>query len=97
MKGLLSEIKTHKIQTLGILVGFCLFLWSIWQLDLIVSGPVWQYGWSMPPNVRYADMPFQSWIWKTTVGQAYDTLFFLLFFSLIIVFVSLWSWNEHGT
>jgi len=65
-----------------------LHTFSQWQLDLIVCPPVWSTRWSHPTG-RYADDYFQCWIWKTTVGSAYDVLFFLNFLSfygVIIVF-----------
>jgi len=67
---------------------------SQWQLDMIVCPPVWSSGWSHPIG-RYADEPFQCWIWHTTMGEAYDTLFFLNFashYGTIIVFIILLYW-----
>jgi len=64
-----------------LLISFAiLHMFSTWQTDLICVGPVWSYGWCHPQG-RYADDPFQCWIWKTTIGSAYDTLFFLNFLS----------------
>jgi hypothetical protein len=57
-----------------------LHMFSTWQLDMIACSPVWSSGWSHP-NGRYADDYFQCWIWKTSVGTAYDTFFFLNFIS----------------
>jgi len=69
-------------------------IFSMWQLDLIACPPVWSSGWSHPIG-RYADDYFQCWIWRTTIGEAYDTLFFLnfvSFYGIIIVFVILLYW-----
>jgi len=80
-----KQLVKAKPKTLALLifltVNFAiLHMFSVWQLDLICAGPVWNYGWK-PPEPRYADQPFQCWIWKTTIGEAYDTLFFLNFIS----------------
>jgi hypothetical protein len=79
----------------GIMTAMSLLFFSLWQLDLIVSGPVWWseggVGWSHPRGA-YADDYFQSFVWKTTVGQAYDTLFLLIFISFIVLFVSVFFW-----
>ena len=64
-----------------LIVSFAiLHMFSVWQLDLIVVAPVWSYGWTQP-QPRYADQYFQCWIWRTTIGEAYDVLFFLNFIS----------------
>jgi hypothetical protein len=67
-----------------------------------VSGPVWwssgEYGtgngWSHP-NGAYANDYFQCFIWKTTIGQAYDTLFMLIFIAFIVMFLSAYFWPKH--
>ncbi len=79
----------------GVMTAMSLLFFSLWQLDLIVSGPVWWsqngVGWSHP-NGAYSDDYFQSFVWKTSVGQAYDTLFLLIFISFILLFVSVFFW-----
>jgi hypothetical protein len=78
-----------------LVVGFAvLHMFSVWQLDLIVSPPVWSYGWTQP-SPRYADQYFQCWLWRTTVGEAYDVLFFLnfaSFYGVIVVFCVMLYW-----
>jgi hypothetical protein len=80
----------------GIMTAIGLLFFSLWQLDLIVSGPVWyesgNRGWSWNKPGSYADSPFQCFLWKTTVGQAYDTLFMLVFISFVILFISAFFW-----
>ena len=83
----------------GIMVAMGLLFFSLWQLDLIVSGPVWWSsgvhgtgsGWSHPSGA-YSNDYFQCFLWKTTIGQAYDTLFMLIFISFIILFASAFFW-----
>ena len=72
-----------------------LMIFGIWQLDLICVNPVWQVGWCHSIG-RFADDYFQCWLWKTTVGQAYDTLWFLIFTSWWILLISLWFWVHGG-
>ncbi|MBT0160769.1 hypothetical protein G4O51_12385 [Candidatus Bathyarchaeota archaeon A05DMB-2] len=72
-----------------------LHIFSLWQLDLICVGPVWGYGWT-PPQPRYAEQYFQCWLWKTTIGEAYDVLFFVNFLSFWVLFAALWFWHEDG-
>jgi len=88
------------INLIGIMVAIGLLFFSLWQLDLIVSGPVWWasspsgQGWSWPGPGAYADSYFQCFLWQTTVGQAYDTLFLLIFISFIVVFASAFFWPK---
>jgi hypothetical protein len=85
---------------IGLMVAIGLLFFSLWQLDLIVSGPVWwEYspdgvGWSWQGPGAYAKEFFQCFIWKTTIGQAYDTLFMLVFISFIIMFASAFFWPK---
>lgn len=96
-------VKTSAIINLiGVMVGIGLLFFSLWQLDLIVSGPVWWAesatgsGWSWNGPGAYADSYFQCFLWKTTVGQAYDTLFMLIFISFIVIFASAFFWPWHA-
>jgi len=88
------------INLIGVMVGIGLLFFSLWQLDLIVSGPVWWAesptgsGWSWNGPGAYADSYFQCFLWQTTVGQAYDTLFMLIFISFIVVFASAFFWPK---
>jgi hypothetical protein len=93
-------ITTHSLYNIaGIMGATSLLFFSLWQLDIIVSGPVWWsnsgIGWSHP-NGAYSDDYFQSFLWKTTVGQAYDTLFLLIFISFIVLFVSVFFWHRRA-
>jgi hypothetical protein len=99
-----NMIQTSSIVNLaGIITSVCILFFSIWQLDIIVSGPVWwssgEYGtgtgWSHP-NGAYANDYFQCFIWKTTIGQAYDTLFMLIFIAFIVMFLSAYLWPKHN-
>jgi MFS family permease len=92
-------VKTTAIFNLaGVMVAMGLLFFSLWQLDLIVSGPVWWQsspngrGWSWSGPGAYAKDYFQCFIWKTTVGQAYDTFFMLIFISFILLFASAFFW-----
>ena len=94
-----NMVKTSAIINLaGIMVATCLLFFSLWQLDLIVSGPVWWQaspdgaGWSWAGPGAYSKDYFQCFLWKTTVGQAYDTLFMLIFISFIVLFASTFFW-----
>jgi hypothetical protein len=97
-------VQTSSILNLaGIITSVCILFFSIWQLDIIVSGPVWWSsgeqgagtGWSHP-NGAYANDYFQCFIWKTTIGQAYDTLFMLIFIAFIVMFLSAYLWPKHN-
>jgi hypothetical protein len=85
----------------GVMIAICILFFSLWQLDLIVSGPVWWSsaehglgtGWSHL-NGAYANDYFQCFLWQTTIGQAYDTLFMLIFISFIILFASAFFWPK---
>ncbi len=83
------------LNLVGVMAALGLLFFSLWQLDMIVSGPVWWSGggtgWSHA-NGAYANDPFQCFLWKTTIGQAYDTLFMLIFISFIILFASAFFW-----
>ncbi len=95
-------VKTSAVFNLaGVMVAVGLLFFSLWQLDLIVSGPVWWesspggQGWSWPGPGAYANDYFQCFVWKTTVGQAYDTLFMLIFISFIVIFASAFFWPRR--
>ena len=70
-------------------------LFAVWQWDIIVSGAVWWeasptgLGWAWPGPGAYARAPFQCWLWRTTIGSAYDTLLFLIFVSAIVPMIVL--------
>ena len=99
-------VRTSAVLNLaGIIASVCLLFFSLWQLDIIVSGPVWWssseyglgYGWSHP-NGAYSNDYFQCFFWKTTIGQAYDTLFMVIFISFIVMFASAFLWpRRHFT
>lgn len=95
-------VKTSAVFNLaGVMVAVGLLFFSLWQLDIIVSGPVWWeaspggQGWSWPGPGAYANDYFQCFVWKTTVGQAYDTLFMLIFISFIVLFASAFFWPKR--
>jgi len=85
----------------GIMISMSLLFFSLWQLDMIVSGPVWYQdagtgmGWYHGGGA-YANDPFQCFLWKTTVGQAYDTLFMVIFISFIVLFLSAFFWPRRS-
>jgi len=94
-----NMVKTSSIINLaGVMAAMGLLFFSLWQLDLIVSGPVWWQaspggaGWSWPGPGAYSKDYFQCFLWKTTIGQAYDTLFMLVFISFIVLFASAFFW-----
>jgi hypothetical protein len=93
-------VTTHTLYNIaGIMAALSLLLFSLWQLDLIVSGPVWwtdgTVGWHWDGPGAYADTDFQCFLWKTTIGQAYDTLFLLIFISFILLFASVFFWHRQ--
>ena len=85
----------------GIMIAMGLLFFSLWQLDMIVSGPVWYSnpdgtGWSWHGPGPYANDYFQCFFWQTTVGQAYDTLFMVIFISFIVLFLSAFFWPKRN-
>ena len=99
--------RKHVFNVLGIVVAFIVGLiipmFCIWQWDMIVSGCVWWeespagVGWHWDGPGGYFRAPFQCFLWRTTVGVAYDTLLFVLFASIIaamiLLFLSVWYWD----
>jgi hypothetical protein len=97
-------VKTSAVFNLaGVMTALGLLFFSLWQLDLIVSGPVWWQasangvGWHWDGPGAYANDYFQCFLWKTTIGQAYDTLFMLIFISFIVLFASAFFWPRMKT
>jgi len=99
-----NMVRTSSILNLvGIIAAVCILFFSIWQLDIIVSGPVWWssgeqgagIGWSHPQGA-YSNDYFQCFFWKTTIGQAYDTLFMLIFIAFIVMFLSAYFWPKKN-
>lgn len=95
-------ITSHTLYNIaGMMAALSLLLFSIWQLDIIVTGPVWWeaspegMGWAWYGPGAYTKAPFQCFLWKTTIGQAYDTLFLLIFIAFILQFVSLFFWRRR--
>ena len=94
----------HLKNIAGIVIAFVTqvfgVLFGIWQFDMMVSGCVWwgnaTQGWSYP--FRYANEYFQCFLWRTTIGQAYDTLLTIIFLSAvlpsILLFISVWYWTD---
>lgn len=103
IKKCLTKTKKSFIHILGIVVSMLLMLFGIWQHDLITAPPVW---WSATDNIyfyqniiakgyySYAEEPFQCFLWKTTIGRAYDVTLFLIFISWWILFFSLYFWGR---
>jgi len=89
---ILKWLKNHSLNLVGIIFSVCLMMFGIWQLDLICGPPVWHYDWIHPG--RYADDPFQCWLWHTTIGEAYDTLLFCIFISFWLLLMSVWTWDR---
>lgn len=83
------------LNIVGVIFSTAFMMFGIWQLDLIVSRPVWVAGWCHPIG-RFADEYFECWLWKTTIGEAYNDLLFFIFVSFFILFFSLWFWR-HGS
>jgi hypothetical protein len=101
-KTLRNLVATSAILNLsGVMVAMGMLFFSLWQLDMIVSGPVWWEssptgsGWSWSGPGAYANDYFQCFLWRTTVGQAYDILFSLIFISFIILFASAFFWPRQ--
>ena len=67
---------------------FLLHMFSVWQWDIIVVNAVWQTpGFvAVHQTGKYCDDPFQCFVWKTTIGRAYDTLLFLNHISVWLAF-----------
>lgn len=80
-----------------------LHMFSVWQLDLILEEPVWntQKFIEEVNGTIYAKCPFKCWLWIGTIGEAYDTLFFINFisyFGTVILFVYLfYLLMKYGT
>ena len=86
-----AKPKTLAFLVLLVVSFAILHMFSVWQLETIVIGPVWATGWSHP-NGRLADDPWECWIWRTSCGEAYNTLLFLnfvSFYGIIVIFVIL--------
>jgi len=94
-----AKAEPKKFIALIVLMFSCIVLhmFSVWQLDLICCPAVWSYkddmlSWYFS-NLerygadRYADVYFQCWLWRTTIGEAYDMLFFLNFLSFYGVLI----------
>lgn len=94
LKKFVRTLKEHSWNVVGIISSVALLFFGIWQLDLIMVGPVWGEGWCHPVG-RYADDYFECWLWKTTVGEAYNVLLFLIFVAFWLLFLSVWTWEER--
>lgn len=102
-------MRKHLPNVIGICIGLAILifgsLFALWQLDIIVSGPVWwEYsptgpGWSWNGPGAYQHAYFQCFLWKTSVGVAYDTLFLIAYalpiIGAVIMAGSIWFWEDE--
>jgi hypothetical protein len=92
---------------LGIGISAIMLVYSLWQLDVICKGPVWDpcdqnigfYNWLKSIGCEhYSDLRFMSSeLWITTTGRAYDTLMSMAVISWFILLGSLFYlfYNER--
>ena len=75
----------NTLNILCLMLSVFVFMFGIWQHDIITVGYVW--------NGEHVK-PFQSFIWKTTIGEAYDTTLLLEFAAYWLAVIAVWTW-EH--
>jgi hypothetical protein len=85
-------------QKLFAVIGFVMFFFGLWQMDLITVNPVWNTSWTSPIG-GYFSQSFEfgrigSISFVTTIGTAYDLCQAFMVAGLIIVFLALWLWND---
>lgn len=69
-------------------------IFSLWQLDIINVLPVWNtplfYEVMKQQNLtKYSDGYYQCFLWKTTIGRAYDILYLINSLTFWILFIAL--------
>ena len=85
---------------IGIGVSLLMLVHSLWQIDLICAEPVWRtkdwITWFQKTGyTNYSNMPFQcSFLFKTTVGNAYDYFLSTAVTSWFILAISMWFWHK---
>ncbi len=92
-------LKRNLPNIVAVVLAAFLHIFSLWQLDLINVLPVWNTPLFLVVMQQqsvsvYSRAYFQCFVWKTTVGQAYDTLFMVNFLSFWLLFLALWFWSE---
>ncbi len=86
---------------IGVGVSLLMLVHSLWQLDLICASPVWQtedwIQWFQKTGyTNYCDMPFQcGFLFRTTVGNAYDYFLSVAVASWFVLAVSMWFWHKR--
>lgn len=94
------KFKRNLVNIIAAVSAAFLHIFSLWQLDLINVLPVWNTPVFLVVLQQlsvdvYSKAYFQCFVWKTTVGQAYDTLFMVNFLSFWLLFLALWFWKEE--
>jgi cytochrome c biogenesis protein CcdA len=96
-----TKLSKNWAQKLCMVIGFVMFFFGLWQIDLIAVGPVWGTNW-ISPAPRFADHPFEmgrvgDFAIGMTVGTAYDLCQTFLVLGLAITVLSLWYWENDST
>ena len=86
-----ARIRKFSLNITGVIFAVFFFIFGIWQHELVCGGFVWA-------NPEIYMRTFQWFSWPvplvTTLGQAYDLTLFVEFLAFLLLFASLWTWNE---
>lgn len=89
----LSKLPINWKQKLFAVIGFVMFFFGLWQMDMIAVGPIWGNR-AVDPNGPFEFGRIGPLRFVTTIGTAYDLCQAFMVIGLIIVALSLWFWDE---
>ena len=78
-------MRKHLLNVLGIFAAAVLFMFGFEQLQEILAS--WRgTDWNLPHTV--------FWGIHTSNGATYDASFLFMFLGMIVLFISVWLWND---
>jgi hypothetical protein len=101
LKNSYEQIRAHSWNFLLLVIGIITFVFFLWQMDIIVSGPVWSYNWTSQyfPGGVYANGYFEigrigSFKIGMTVGTGYDLCQTGMVVGLVLSILAVWFWTD---
>lgn len=79
------KIRKHTVNIVGLLFSTFMFMWAIWQHDLVAVAPM--QSWGDQPFVIGFHVVMDRW-------TAYDFTLSMIVVAYVLLFVSLWLWND---
>jgi len=81
-------MRKHFLNILGVFIAVAILMFGFEQLQEILAS--WRGSdWNLPHAI--------FWGIHTTNGFTYDMSWLLIFLAMVIIFISVWFWNDEAT